>query len=266
MTLTHQRFLFFQTNFAMSYRRNHDIYDDTRYGRDAYYDGRERHPRRTRQRRGERHDGRQVQPDIWDGSHEYRSRMERPHAHGIMERQMDPFEMTPFGSSMFGGSLFGAMNGMMASFDRMFDEMTAGNGFRNADGDGRGGTYFYESKTRTIGPDGRVREEVVRTAPGSDGHPETRRSVREGDDVRGMDPFAIDMDQGGWNARHGYGQDRITPAEDDVIVEELDEYGNVVNSNVQPQRAIEGHDEHDDDRERGGWWHNRLGRTRDNRA
>lgn len=77
-----------------------------------------------------------------------------------------------------------------------------------------GGTYFYESRTRTVGPDGRVHEEVVRTAPDEEGRMRTRRTVRDGDmreERRSRIPWS--------SRRDGRSDDRLP----DVIVEEVDD-------------------------------------------
>lgn len=117
------------------------------------------------------------------------------------------------------GSLFGDApgrgGGIFSSFDRMFDDAFASMG-NVANGQG-GGQYFYESHTRTVGPDGQVHEEHVRTTPDENGNPRTSRTVRDGEERgsvwRGLrSPFEQDM-PGMIGGRHH---------EDDVIVEELD--------------------------------------------
>lgn len=93
-------------------------------------------------------------------------------------RRMQESMASPFGSFGFGSSLFGGSHGgndFMSQFDRMFD-------INEADVRQGRGNYYYESRTMTTGPDGVVREEVVRTTPGEDGRPRTRRTVREGNE------------------------------------------------------------------------------------
>lgn len=238
----------------MSFRGRHDIYDDTRYGHDARREEqRARSSRRSRYRRDERRD---------EGRNDW---LAAPFGHGMMPE--DPFAgfgmmESPHGNGFGGGSLFGAMRGMMSSMDRMFEDMTSSSRMMSGQNGGSGGgTYYYESKTRTVGPDGRVREEVVRTTPGSDGRPQTQRSVREGDDAREMGPFSVGFE-------NDPNQPRIDNGEPDVVVEELDEYGNVINSNVEPRRSIAPRESNSADAQTqgSGWWNNRYNQPRRNQA
>lgn len=136
------------------------------------------------------------------------------------------------GGSGFGGMFDSMLQGMQRSFgemerqmERAFEEAAA----QSRDGrDGRGGgtTYFYESMTRSVGPDGKVREERVRTKPGRDGRPETKRVVRdesgrehvtrtEGEIPR-FGEFARDFGRIG-----GYGHEGYNRLPDPVLVEEV---------------------------------------------
>lgn len=114
-------------------------------------------------------------------------------------------EMTRAFESPFGGGFFGQMGSMMSSFDRMFENMA------NPASAPPHGTYYYESSTTTVGPDGQVHQETVRTRPGADGRPETTRYVRDGDQVQRVDP------------RDRLEGSRHSPIDDDVIVEEIDD-------------------------------------------
>lgn len=150
----------------------------------------------------------------------------------------------------------------MESMDRMMDEMHSGiNNNNNSNS-----SFFYESRTRTVGPDGRVHEEVVRTAPGADGNPETTRQVRDGNNGGGH------MFTHGQDGRIEYDG---APQNDDVVVEELDEYGNVVNSSVEPQQQeqqVQSRPTNDSNGNEDGrsnensWWYNRFRPSRGNRV
>lgn len=188
--------------------------------------------------------------------------------------------MQPYGGrgGLFDDGLFGMMRGMMSSVDRMFDEMAASELDPNYRGGGSSsGTFFYESKTRTVGPDGIVREETVRTTPGADGRPETRRTVRESDGVSGVgryaaDPYVTHGDQGPMPRVMNDGYDRAQAVtEPDVVIEELDEYGNVIASNDAPldsnyiennapydERERGPNNQNDDPRQSRSWWQRRY--------
>lgn len=112
-----------------------------------------------------------------------------------------------FGGGLFSGNMFG---GAMSSFDRMFDDATA---MMNDGPDGSSSTYYYKSHTKTMGPDGVVREETVTTKPGADGNPETRRTVREGDRIAEYGP----------HSRAVRGPTPRSSRNDDVIIEEIDD-------------------------------------------
>lgn len=130
--------------------------------------------------------------------------------HQDMERSFGGFGLP----SMFGGDRGG---GLFGSFDRMFDSAFA----NMANDTPRGNSsYFFESRTRTVGPDGRVREEHVRTVPDAEGHPQTRRTVRDAERERELDPFFSGIG-GGYDRRY----DRIAGAnrEPEIIVEEVDD-------------------------------------------
>lgn len=155
------------------HHHRHDVYDDT--GRGQAGQEIERYPVPVVRRRQNRPTA--EENAVVDPFHDMDGAMRR------LQQDVDQ----AFGgwglSSMFGN------RGLMGSFDRMFDE--AANGFSSAIADAQNGqgTYYYESKTRTIGPDGRVHEEHIRTAPDQHGNPETRRTVRDGDSLREMGPF-----------------------------------------------------------------------------
>lgn len=121
------------------------------------------------------------------------------------ERDMDH----AFGGGLFGG-MFGNMQNMMTSMDHMFDDVHA-----NA-GPASGGSYYYESRKMTVGPDGRVHEETVRTVPDEHGNPTTSRTVRDGDRVEEIAPSG---------RIHGHRSSRM---DDDVVIEEVDEHGEPV--------------------------------------
>lgn len=95
---------------------------------------------------------------------------------------------------MFGG-MFPSFGHMTASpFDDMFNSaMGAMNSMQGATPP-EGVHYSSWSQTRTMGPDGRVREETVQVGPGVDGRQETKRTVREGNASEmgsfGNQPFA----------------------------------------------------------------------------
>lgn len=168
-------------------------------------------------------------------------------AHANAHQPMQPMPYDPF------GSLMNPFASMTQSIDRMMQDAIAS-------GDGGNGnsssTFYYESRTRTVGPDGHVREEVVRRRPGADGTTETQHQVREG---RNGDIYTVRGEiESGNNA----------PA-DDVVVEELDEYGNVVNrmdadGQVDDVAHIAGNNNNNASDRRDGWWYNRL-RSRSNR-
>lgn len=217
-----------------------------------------------------------------------------PHAQAPMAppQMFDSFfgpswDMQPHGGhgGMFGDGLFGMVRGMMSSVDRMFDDMAASAAGMNDRGQ-PSGTFYYESKTRTVGPDGIVREETVRTAPGADGRPETRRTVREGDGAPGAARF-------GANGYGAYGDQRAMPRmmddyrvphvahEPDVVIEELDEYGNVVASNDSNSDVRQEDQHYFDERDRReryemphemnedrpqSWWQDRYRQWRGNNA
>lgn len=246
----------------------HDIYDDTAYAQPRSADRRHGHSTRDRGSRDRRHDApppshayqppahypqppQDVTPHPQDTPH---STMQRDMDRALSSAERDMAAMFGTGASIFGG--------ILSSVDRLFDDMTTG--FASTDANGRQkGSYFYESRTTTVGPDGRVREETVRTTPGQDGKPQTHRDVREGDQATwnstrlpgehlwhgqpplgypgghpypyaNTNPHAHPHQGYAHGHGHGHGYARRQPAEPDVIVEELDENGNVVNSNVPP--------------------------------
>lgn len=186
---------------------HHDIYDDTGRGDERHELERYRVPV-TRHR----HDrGQERSRAVVDPFHDMDSEMRR-------FQEETERSMTDWGfGSMFGNH---GRGGMLSSLDRMFDDAFASmsNVAENA-GDGRG-TYVCESRTRTVGPDGRVHEEHVRTTPDEHGNPQTRRTVRDAESEREMDPF--------WRGlRSPFGQQPYGMIEDprldeEVIVEEFD--------------------------------------------
>lgn len=231
------------------------MYDDDIYRHDGE-DGRGYSSRRNRRRtnRQEAVNGHQIyypQPGEARRSmlnagydNEYQRREPRPSI-------LDSFFMSPWDTRMrardeptlvsdspFNG-MFGMMRGMMMSMDRLFDDFATST-MHFSEGHAStfecrpgSGTYFYQSKTRSVGPDGRMREETVQTRRGSNGHPETRRTVRHGNNVeanqqgnassRTFRHSAMPRTMYDDEPRQGY-----VAREPDVVIEELDEYGNVI--------------------------------------
>lgn len=184
------------------YSRHHDVYDDTGRHYRNNPDSMSRVPVIRR---------RSASPDSYPAADPFmdmQGAMQR--FHQDMERSFGGFGLT----SMFGGDRGG---GMFGSFDRMFDNPFAhmANDTRNGNG-----SYFFESRTRTVGPDGRVREERVRTVPDAEGIPRTRRTVRDADTERDLDPFFS-----GIGGRYDRRYDRIAGRhrEPEIIVEEVDD-------------------------------------------
>ena len=164
--------------------------------------------------------------------------------------EMDSFFDRPFGA----GPMMGGFGSMMTNFDRMFDDMARGMDASS----GGNGTYFYESRSTTIGPDGRVHEERVTTRPDSHGNPETRRTVRDGDRVTESGPFQ--GMPGNFRGIEGR-RHRHDVEEDPVVIEELDDDDNHPTST--PRR---GDHNNRDNRNQGGWLHNKYREWRNNRA
>lgn len=121
--------------------RRYDVYDDTGHMREYHH----HHPGRALAHHQYGHDN---MFDMMEGMH----------------REMQRHSFPMFGSMMQG------MHSLFDSFDRAFEHSTPGES-----------TYYYQSHTRTVGPDGRVVEETVRTTPGPSGRPETSRTVRDAD-------------------------------------------------------------------------------------
>lgn len=183
----------------------HDVYDDTERGQEGRET--ERHPVPVIRRR--------------HGSQSSRSgELVDPFQdmNGAMRRFQEDVDRT-LGAGFGFGSMFGE-HGLMTSFDRMFDEAASGFTGAVANAHGGSGTYFYESKTRTVGPDGRVHEEHVRTTPDEYGNPQTKRTVRDGDSVRETNP----MDEEAFLPfGRPHGMIRDPRREPEVIVEEVDD-------------------------------------------
>lgn len=276
----------------MSSRRRHDVYDDTPYGAYGGHGRRREHYASSRRGRRRSSEARQQQEDAYNRGLYY----PQPGDRGIMERTYPPAQMAPAApapsmfdsffapawdvqphaghAGVFGDGLFGMMRGMMSSMDRMFDEMAASTMDNHGGGGGGGGgnTFYYESKTRTVGPDGIVREETVRTVPGADGRPETRRTVREGESAPGMGRFRADahemydsqdaMPRVMNDGYPGYPGVQAAP-EPDVVIEELDEQGNVVASSdaasgVPYDGDYAPYGQNADETQPRSWWHRRY--------
>lgn len=158
---------------------------------------------------------------------------------------------------------------MMSSMDRMFDDMTRASGHQSSSSS----SYFYESRTRTVGPDGVVREEVVREQPGQDGRPHTTRQVRQTDQY-GRVTEGQGQSQGQSNRSGRIEGDEVN--NNDVVIEELDEYGNVINNCIDQQQQIQQQEEEEEEHRRNrdrdgrnareGWWQSRMRNVRGNRA
>ncbi len=76
-------------------------------------------------------------------------------------------------------SLFEQFDRDMATFHDSFFPAIFGGPNGRIDNQYGGGTYMYESHTSTMGPDGRMTTETIRTRPGRDGRPETQRIHRD---------------------------------------------------------------------------------------
>lgn len=86
-------------------------------------------------------------------------------------------------------SLFEEFDRDMATFHDSFFPMMFGNDNdgggnareynRRVNASSNGGTFMYESHTSTMGPDGRVTTETIRSRPGRNGRPETQRIHRD---------------------------------------------------------------------------------------
>lgn len=201
----------FKSAMPRSRRHHHDVYDDTNLGDQRHEMERHEHHRVPVTRR-EHHDSSRSRAVV-DPFRDMGQEMRRFHEE--TQRSMGGWGF---------GSMFGAPHGrdagFFSSFDRMFDDaFTSMSNVADNAPDGRG-SYFYESRTRTVGPDGRVHEEHVRTTPDEHGHPRTKRSVRDAESEREMDPF--------WRGvRSPFGQEPYGMIDDgrrsdDVIVEELE--------------------------------------------
>ncbi|PXF49533.1 hypothetical protein BWQ96_00603 [Gracilariopsis chorda] len=220
------------------HRRPHDVYDDTQYAPlsndeiTVHHYPSSSHERQWhhnhQQQQYPYHDNQLVQPiEPFDNMGRTIARMER--------EMMRAFE------APFGGGVFDQIGNVMSSFDRMFDNMN------NPASAPPGSTYYYESSTTTVGPDGQVHQETVRTRPGADGNPETTRYVRDGDQVRRAHP-----------------QDRIessphNPINDDVIIEEVDDDDDLAPSSE--RRGDQRHHNRDNLNRRnsaGGWIRDRF--------
>lgn len=225
--------------------RRHDVYDDTRYGPQGAIDY--PHDDYEHRRAARRHHRRRNDPyyDYPGPQHHPVAPLPLTPFHPMdpwaLGPTMDPFyPMDPYinrGEQQMdrGITPFPTPNlfrGMMTSFDRLWDEMTTNSiphpsTFQNHPGS----HYYYESKTRTVGPDGRVHEETVRTVPGADGQPETRRTVREGEHNAHMrSVFDAQIPHPALSHHNPYSSDN------DVIVEELDEDGNVIRDDSPTRR------------------------------
>lgn len=188
-------------------RHHHDVYDDTDRGDERHEMERHRVPVVPHRH----HQDRERSRAVVDPFHDMHSAMR-----GFHEEAERSLAGWGFGS-MFGDHGRGSM---FSSFDRMFDDAFASmsNVPENAR-DGRG-TYFYESRTRTVGPDGRVHEEHVRTTPDEDGNPQTRKTVRDAETEGEMDPFwrGVSSPFG----QQPYGMIEDPRLDEEVIVEEID--------------------------------------------
>eukprot|EP00178_Gracilaria_changii_P023469 TRINITY_DN70_c0_g1_i1.p1 TRINITY_DN70_c0_g1~~TRINITY_DN70_c0_g1_i1.p1 ORF type:complete len:236 (-),score=39.39 TRINITY_DN70_c0_g1_i1:593-1300(-) len=228
-------------------RRQLDVYDDTQYAAHPSEQITVHHhpsPSRERRRRNRTPDS-QLALDPLHPMSDAMARMERDFARAF--------------ESPFGGGLFGPMSGIMSSFDRMFDDFASASAAAN-------GSYYYESSTTTVGPDGRVRQETVRTTPDADGNPQTSRFVSEGDHVRDYDPYH----------RHAIQGSRRHPLEDDVVVEEVDEDDDCLSPSRRRHDARGRNDASDEERSRSheyddrqnnpmNWVKERIGRWRSRR-
>lgn len=288
----------------MSSRRRYEVYDDTQYTRSGAGRNEERHSQfpygghhtensfsgapveHYQNPYGDRTHELDVSPP---GSSLLESMFPSPWGFQRSDQQMQ--RRMPEGS-LFNDGMFGMMQGMMSSMDRMFDEMASSSMMTSRQfqssggGDGHSnGTFVYESRTRTVGPDGVVREETVRTTPGTDGRPETRRTVREGNDITEMPP---EYGANSFNVMGNMDMPRImgdnndngrNSGEPEVIVEELDEDGNVIaTNNSRTSRSVasrayaernhnQSHEEyapHGEENDTGhrSWWQNRYRRWR----
>lgn len=100
------------------------------------------------------------------------------------DRDMDIFQSSVFGD-FFGDRSAGDAVSRRRDGNRnsFFGDMRPFASFNSSSGDNGGGSgfsnYVYESHTETMGPDGRVRRETVRSRPGADGRPATERIVHD---------------------------------------------------------------------------------------
>lgn len=123
--------------------------------------------------------------DVYDDTVRRHARRQRAFARRHAARR-DPMVgmMERLEADMFGlqNSLLSSMRGMTRGM--MQESFNSSSHFGGDGGGGGGSTYVFESHSRTVGPDGRVYEERVHSAPGSDGHPRTVRTVRNPDGTR----------------------------------------------------------------------------------
>lgn len=154
--------------------------------------------------------------------------------HGAMHRFQQDMERSfgGFGfSSMFGSDRAGSGGGgLFGSFDRMFDQAFSTMSSDNHNGNG---SYYFESRTRTVGPDGRVREEHVRTVPDAEGNPQTRHTVCGAESESGMDPFYSGI--GGYD--RGYERIPDVDREPEIIVEEVDDDDMIAEEEAERRRS-----------------------------
>eukprot|EP00177_Eucheuma_denticulatum_P003234 GFKZ01005846.1.p1 GENE.GFKZ01005846.1~~GFKZ01005846.1.p1 ORF type:complete len:232 (+),score=31.30 GFKZ01005846.1:246-941(+) len=183
---------------------------------------------------------------------------------GAMERFHSDIGRAFGFDSMF-GDRHGTMGFGMPSFSPFLNDAMSALENHARDGASGGGTYYFESRTRTVGPDGRVHEEVVRTAPDEEGRMRTRRSVRDGD-IRDERRSRVQR-----SPRYDGRRDDRLP---DVIVEEVDDEEEERRQRRQRRRPAYNHgdvevEEIQDGRQEGGtpaeWMRERYRRWR-NRA
>ncbi|CAN8064570.1 unnamed protein product [Agarophyton chilense] len=180
------------------HHRSHDVYDDTQYAPHPSDQVTVHHypsPSHHRRRRHRAPDHHLQNPDPFHPVNDAMALMERDFARAF--------------ESPFGAAPFGSMAGIMSSFDRMFDQFASASASASPAGNG---TYYYESSTTTVGPDGRMRQETVRTEPDADGNPHTSRFVTEGDQLRN-DPYNT----------YSIQPAPVNPIDDRVIVEEVEQ-------------------------------------------
>jgi len=167
----------------------YDIYDDT--GRSS---------RRSAQRERERAASRRANQDDYLSPRRRAERRSRASAnggegarYGVLDGGLSLFEqfdrdMSAFQDSVFGGIFGGGPEAGGTPRDRSHRHSFFGDlrpfesAHNNNNGNNNGGfsSYMYESHTETMGPDGVVRRETVRSKPGVDGRPTTERIIHDG--------------------------------------------------------------------------------------